>query len=769
MRAIACLPLRPPTPSPTAPAARGARPRWRWMAVCRAGLIAAGFLATQVCLGQLPEDPLDVIQPTPELTEAQQDHAEAVAQYTHGRVLLQRASQLEGDAQRQALAAALRCMQRAWWFDHHLVSIMDDIYPPAHALGRASEATRYALIAARQPDAVPELVKLAAMVAAEQNDFQGALDLYQKFVAQSPTPPDGMTQLEIGRMSLLLGKFPEAADALASIRDALDGQAGAPALTADDRTRLLRNPDVTYALLAESFLRAKRLDEAEAMFRRADEAKPNPAMLGLRLALIEKERGNRDRALEQLESYFAAKTTTAGMLPYQLLESLLAPEDASTTAPEARETPPPPSEPLLDKLLQLAANDPHNLFLGYFLADRLRAASRWDEAIAKYRAMLALETTADGHQGLVEIFIKQKQPVPLLEQLGQIVGETGSLEPLGDSIDPLVQDAELREQLATTALAQAASGDTPPSPGVLMAMALLEAKAKNRDRAEEFWTAAMKKPGPAAGQFGVNYAFSLMDQGEPAQTAQAFQRVLDDKLLPDRGAELQYYIAGAWALAQDYDQALAAARGAAQLEPNSARMLAREPWVLYQAKRLAEAETAYQALIDRFDADHSTDDIRDVVHDARFVLSAINVEQGQLAEAEEWLQQVLDEFPEDIGAYNDLGYLWCDQGKHLQRSLAMLQQAVAAEPENVAYRDSLGWALYQVGRYTEAVEELKRAAAADQADGVILDHLGDACLKANDVPAAVEAWQKAAAACERQGDQKRLDQVRDKIRQHAPQ
>ena len=49
-----------------------------------------------------------------------------------------------------------------------------------------------------------------------------------------------------------------------------------------------------------------------------------------------------------------------------------------------------------------------------------------------------------------------------------------------------------------------------------------------------------------------------------------------------------------------------------------------------------------------------------------------------------------------------------------------------AEPENMAYRDSLGWALFKLGRYDEAVKELEKAAANENPDGVILDHLADA-------------------------------------------
>ncbi len=98
----------------------------------------------------------------------------------------------------------------------------------------------------------------------------------------------------------------------------------------------------------------------------------------------------------------------------------------------------------------------------------------------------------------------------------------------------------------------------------------------------------------------------------------------------------------------------------------------------------------------------------------------------------------------------------------------MIQRAVAAEPENTAYRDSLGWALFRLGRYAEALTELQVAAAGEKADGVILDHLGDAQAKLNQLPAAVESWQKAAAAFERVEDGKRRQQVQDKIKQHAP-
>ena len=57
---------------------------------------------------------------------------------------------------------------------------------------------------------------------------------------------------------------------------------------------------------------------------------------------------------------------------------------------------------------------------------------------------------------------------------------------------------------------------------------------------------------------------------------------------------------------------------------------------------------------------------------------------------------------------NNLGYLWADENKRLGRAEKMIREAVAAEPDNAAYRDSLGWVLFRLGKYPQAVAELKR-------------------------------------------------------------
>ena len=61
-----------------------------------------------------------------------------------------------------------------------------------------------------------------------------------------------------------------------------------------------------------------------------------------------------------------------------------------------------------------------------------------------------------------------------------------------------------------------------------------------------------------------------------------------------------------------------------------------------------------------------------------------------------------------------------------------MRRAVALDPNNGAYLDSLGWAYFQIGQYEEAREHLERAALLVGDDAVVFEHLGDLYLAAGD-------------------------------------
>jgi len=111
--------------------------------------------------------------------------------------------------------------------------------------------------------------------------------------------------------------------------------------------------------------------------------------------------------------------------------------------------------------------------------------------------------------------------------------------------------------------------------------------------------------------------------------------------------------------------------------------------------------------------------------------------------AEEDFQRALELQPDQPYVLNYLAYSWIEMGQHLDRSLAMLEKAVAQRPNDGYIVDSLGWVLYRLGRYGEAVVHLERAVELRPLDPVINDHLGDAYWRTGRRTEARIQWQRA--------------------------
>ncbi|MGH8163990.1 MAG: tetratricopeptide repeat protein, partial [Rhodanobacteraceae bacterium] len=103
--------------------------------------------------------------------------------------------------------------------------------------------------------------------------------------------------------------------------------------------------------------------------------------------------------------------------------------------------------------------------------------------------------------------------------------------------------------------------------------------------------------------------------------------------------------------------------------------------------------------------------------------------------------------PETAGeAYNYLGFMWADHNQHLEEAEDYIKKALATDPDNGAYLDSLGWVDYRRGNYEQALAELLNAAQAlKEDDPTVFTHIGDTYEKLNQIPKALEYWQKALA------------------------
>ena len=90
------------------------------------------------------------------------------------------------------------------------------------------------------------------------------------------------------------------------------------------------------------------------------------------------------------------------------------------------------------------------------------------------------------------------------------------------------------------------------------------------------------------------WGVGLLMADRSAEAVKVFQRGIDEKLLPEENPAFYFYLAGALAMAERTDDALAAARIAAEKKKDSARFRGRVAWVLYGAKRYDEARKAYE-------------------------------------------------------------------------------------------------------------------------------------------------------------------------------
>jgi len=144
---------------------------------------------------------------------------------------------------------------------------------------------------------------------------------------------------------------------------------------------------------------------------------------------------------------------------------------------------------------------------------------------------------------------------------------------------------------------------------------------------------------------------------------------------------------------------------------------------------------------------------------------------NRVAEAEAAFRQVLQQNPNHAAAWNNLGYMWADRGIRLTEALPAVQKALEFEPENPAYLDSLAWVYYRMGDSAQAWTVMQDVLRRDLLDPVVFDHAGDICMALGKTDAAIAFWQKALDVAGRMlqpPPEFRPEAVRQKLRRACP-
>ena len=112
----------------------------------------------------------------------------------------------------------------------------------------------------------------------------------------------------------------------------------------------------------------------------------------------------------------------------------------------------------------------------------------------------------------------------------------------------------------------------------------------------------------------------------------------------------------------------------------------------------------------------------------------------KLDDAEARLRRVVELKPDDAQSLNALGYTLVDRTPRTAEGLALIERAHKLSPDDPFILDSMGWAMFKLGRYAEAERYLRRA-MEERPDAEIAAHLGEVLWAAGDRDRAQEVWQ----------------------------
>jgi len=108
-------------------------------------------------------------------------------------------------------------------------------------------------------------------------------------------------------------------------------------------------------------------------------------------------------------------------------------------------------------------------------------------------------------------------------------------------------------------------------------------------------------------------------------------------------------------------------------------------------------------------------------------------------EAESRLRKLVALKPDDAQSLNALGYTLVDRTSRTEEGFALIERAHKLAPNDPFIMDSMGWALFRLGRLDEAESYLKRA-LAERPDAEIAAHLGEVLWAKGDRDSARAIW-----------------------------
>ncbi len=712
------------------------------------------------------EDPPRAFVPARPRSVEDQKHVESLRYFAAARAQ-------EDD---RKFADAIKTLEKALASEPTSVPVLRRLSSLNFALGREEPAIAYS----RRVFAVdPGDIETVALLINHYKDDQAAAEALLTEVASNPKLDKNSVgalyvDYELGNLYEATLRMDKAATAFAKVVDALDDKTNAR-IKPSDLKRFLGNDEAqAYLRFGRVFKQANKVDLAINAFRRGLVYEPDDPLLLLYLSQTYQEAGRAEEALACVERFI--RRQPRGRETYDLLAKIL-----TSLKREAE---------IIPRLEKYAQADPKNAPLQYALADRYKAAGQVVKAAAIYNTILAEQRDTQDFAELFPKLVKERKTEDLLILLAKVTAKLRRLDPVRPQLEELIKDPGYTDEVLDVGLKMISASPPALDPrdgwAVLFNLAT-EAKRPEKTVALLRWS-VKQMPNPLVYRELINTLAEL----EKYDEAEAAFRDLVDKFPDEKNARNQIMLADILSRAGKNDDAVAIVHDLIKQEPNDPELTRSFSILLSRAGKLDEAVDTlrnylkvdvanpdlnallgsflmqggkndeaialFKALIERYPNNE------DLVKLARSTLSVVYTNMGDFAKGEAELEILFAKNPDDVGVNNDLGYLYADQGKNLEKAEGMIRKALSEDPDNNAYLDSLGWVLFKRGKVQEARIPLEKAAIDPRGDATIQEHLGDVYFQLQEYAKAKGTWEKALkiAAGSKPPD-RRLAEIRKKL------
>ena len=157
--------------------------------------------------------------------------------------------------------------------------------------------------------------------------------------------------------------------------------------------------------------------------------------------------------------------------------------------------------------------------------------------------------------------------------------------------------------------------------------------------------------------------------------------------------------------------------------------------ILMHHSRFDEAMEVYDAALEEWPEDANL----------LYARAMLAVELDDLVTAERDFRVIIERNPNHANALNALGYTLADRTDRLDEAYRLIKRAYELEPESHYIVDSMGWVMFRMGRFEEALLLLRRAMQLG-ADPEIAAHLGEVLWTMGDRESARAVWVNALEA-----------------------